>query len=64
MPIKWVVKEVPYKDGMLTDGEPFGFLSDDAGDSFILTRQQVEVPADPSKATEVIGTLAEMPQDE
>ena len=45
----------------LYEGEPFAVFRDEEGDLMLLTRQQVETPADPTKATEVIGTLAEMP---
>lgn len=49
---------IPSKeDGQIVMGEPIGVFQDDEGEVFIVTATPVEVAADPSKATEHIGSV-------
>ena len=62
MAMKWKLTEVPLEHAKraLIDAEPFAVVRTTGGAS-ILCKELVDVPFDPSKATEHIGTLAEMP---
>jgi hypothetical protein len=59
MPMMWRVTERRLLDGAVVPGEPFAVFRDDDGDIFVACKEMIELPADPSKATETAGTLAE-----
>jgi len=63
VPMMWIVREVGIESAidLPMPGEPFAVMRDDDGDLFVLYKEQVEISADPAKATETAGTLAQFP---
>jgi len=59
---QWIVRAFPiHQEEIVTDTEPFATAVLSDGNPYLLTREEVHTPPDSSKATELIGTLAEMP---
>jgi hypothetical protein len=46
-----------FENGMTLSGEPFAVVMDEDSDFLVFCATPVEVSADPSKATEVIGNV-------
>jgi len=59
---QWVVRAYQFREEPTTyNEEPFAVAVGQDGQAWVLTVEEINTPPDPSKATENIGTLAEMP---
>jgi len=59
---QWIVRAYPFREEPTTyDQEPFAVAVGQDGQAWVLTVEEVSTPPDPTKASEVIGTQAQMP---
>ena len=61
---QWIVRAYPFREEPTTyEEEPFAVAVGQDGQAWVLTVEEVNTPPDPSKATEVIGSLEPTPDE-
>jgi hypothetical protein len=62
MPMMYRLTQHVFLNGMSLPGEPFAAIGpDEDGDFLIFAAEPIDIPNDPTKASETAGTIAEFP---